>query len=88
VVPLILIPELDLSSLLIYPNPTNGELFIEGLSGQVSMEVCDFLGKKLISLSSTENKQVINLKPYPKGIYYLIIQTSSQQRESWKVVRL
>ncbi|MCF8295674.1 MAG: T9SS type A sorting domain-containing protein, partial [Bacteroidales bacterium] len=88
VLPYISSPEQAISTIRLYPNPTSGELFLEGLSGQVRMEVYDFLGKKLISLSSTENKQVINLKPYPKGIYYLIIQTSSQQRESWKVVRL
>ncbi|MCF8295143.1 MAG: T9SS type A sorting domain-containing protein, partial [Bacteroidales bacterium] len=81
-------PAINLSHILCYPNPTFGELLIEGLSGQVTIEVYDYLGKRLISLSSNETKQYINLNSYPIGIYYLLIQTSSQKRESWKVVKI
>lgn len=56
------------STLTIYPNPTNGKVFIGGITNnaKVTVEVFNTLGKKILQQQNTGE---IDLSEYGKGIY-------------------
>jgi len=73
--PYISSPEQSLSTIRIYPNPTTGELFLEGLKGGEFIELYDFLGKRLIKLQTDNVSLKIQMTSYPDGIYIILIHS-------------
>ena len=73
----------------LYPNPTNGEFFLEGDFSQfTSIEITSATGriiKTLDSISEFANSKVIDLNDEPKGMYFLKIKTS-EKTETIKVI--
>lgn len=65
--------ELDLSSLEVYPNPTNGYFTIK-LSGSFTYEIMDVSSKVILS-SKGEDFEQVNLKGYAEGLYYIKVQS-------------
>ena len=63
-------------SFLIFPNPVNDKLFIQGLSDVSEVSIYDVLGKLVLSKTNTSEIDVTNLK---KGIY--LIKIKDQQKE-------
>lgn len=78
VLPYISSPEQSLSTIRIYPNPTTGELFLDGLGGGESIEIYDILGKSLLSAHSEANTLKLNLSEFSMGVYFLSIQTQGK----------
>jgi hypothetical protein len=62
--------------ILIYPNPTNDKLFIQGLSSSSRVSIYNVLGK--LVLSQTISKE-IDVKQLSKGIY--ILKIADEQKE-------
>ena len=58
------------SHLTLYPNPSNGILFIEGLERNEAIEIIDILGKTLYQNTTSEAKFELNLK-LKEGLYFL-----------------
>ena len=85
ILPYISSPEQAISTIRVYPNPTTGELFLEGLNGGERIEVYDILGKRLSAFSTSKSIEIILLNQYPKGIYLIIIQ-NGHQRVTQKVL--
>ena len=56
--------------LTLYPNPSNGTLFIEGLERNETLEVVDILGKTLYQNTISEAKLKLNLK-LKNGLYFV-----------------
>ena len=57
----------------IYPNPTAGKLFLDGLgAGQFSMEVIDLTGR-IISTISIHDMREVDMSGIPKGTYVIRI---------------
>mgnify|MGYP003308703545 CR=1 FL=1 len=56
--------------LTLYPNPSNGTLFIEGLERNETIEVVDILGKTLYQNTTSEEKLELNLK-LNNGLYFV-----------------
>ena len=56
--------------LMLYPNPSNGVLFIEGLERNEAIEVVDILGKTLYQNTASEEKLELNLK-LNNGLYFV-----------------
>ncbi|MFL2564071.1 MAG: endonuclease [Flavobacteriales bacterium] len=56
--------------LTLYPNPSNGTLFIEGLERNETIEVVDILGKTLYQNTISEAKLELNLK-LKDGLYFV-----------------
>lgn len=54
----------------VYPNPTNGRLFIE-TENNVTIQVYDALGKKIIEEMFQKGNHTLELEGYPAGIYLL-----------------
>lgn len=60
----------------IYPNPTSGNINIEGIKGQTTISVFNSYGQKIIQHEETKvNSEVINLSGFSDGIYILVITT-------------
>jgi len=68
-------PVVSGNSVVVYPNPTRGELRVE--SGELRVErveVLDVFGKKLSTLNSQLSTKM-DISHLPAGIYFLRIQT-------------
>ncbi len=65
------IPE---NNILIFPNPTNGIITIEG-GNIVSVTVTDLSGKMILSKSINDNKAEIDLSRYLKAVYFVKVVT-------------
>lgn len=61
----------------IYPNPSNGQLTIEGENIQ-KIEVADLLGNIIFSSINNNTKNIINLKNESKGIYFIKISSGKE----------
>ncbi len=62
-----------------YPNPTSGDLTI-ALSGKIDeLFIVDITGKILMRMENlTEGTQMVDLKPFPTGIYFLKFMLDSK----------
>ena len=56
--------------LMLYPNPSNGKLFIEGLERNETIEIVDILGKTLYQKTISEGKLELDLK-LKDGLYFV-----------------
>ncbi|MCL2289322.1 MAG: T9SS type A sorting domain-containing protein [Bacteroidetes bacterium] len=73
-------PTEPLPDLIIYPNPTTGELRITNYKLQVTdVEIFDVLGRKLLSpMSLISSEAVVNISHLPAGVYFLKIHTKDK----------
>jgi hypothetical protein len=65
--------------ILVYPNPTRGELRVE--SGELrveSVEIFDVFGRLVSNLKSQISNQIINISHLPTGIYFIKIHTETR----------
>jgi hypothetical protein len=62
----------------VYPNPTKGALFIDNVSVN-KVVVYDALGKLMnVPFSSNGTSTSANLEKFPKGIYYMYIESEGE----------
>ena len=54
----------------LYPNPSNGTIFIEGLERNEAIEIVDILGKTIYQNTTSEAEFELNLK-LKEGLYFL-----------------
>lgn len=77
--------------LLVYPNPTHGELKIElrGLpeGANYHLLIVNASGQVIISRNTTENPTVADLTECPAGIYIMRIQYKDYKKD-FKIIRL
>jgi Zn-dependent metalloprotease len=68
------------SSLIVYPNPAQDNLFIQSASGITGLSVIDMLGKTIL-LQQPENKEVLSLdiSGLAPGVYFVKINTGGLQ---------
>ena len=64
----------DNSTWKIYPNPINDKVEIHGITGELRIDIYDFMGNFI--KSSNENS--IDLTDQPKGTYIVVIDSSHQ----------
>lgn len=74
---------LEASQIKIYPNPTNGKVFIESPI-TLNVEVKDVAGKTI--LNATESKE-IDLSKYADGIYLFVIRDKDQLIKQQRVTK-
>ena len=74
--------ELTSENILIYPNPTNGKLFIESKNNISKIDVLNYLGELVLSKEIKKQSQLknytINLSKFSKGIYHIQITINNQ----------
>ena len=69
-----------LSSVSIYPNPTNNSFTInlEDVSEEIfAVEVTDITGRRVLNITEISSKPVVNLVDEPSGIYLVKLKASS-----------
>ena len=57
-----------------YPNPTEGTLTIEGVTGYLQMYVHDLVGREVMTYSLTPSKKTIDVSDLPSGMYVVTLQ--------------
>ena len=74
-------------NIVLYPNPTQSDLFIKTTSGSevVSYEIFNFLGEKIKS-GNLSNKRIIT-HSLQKGIYIIQLWDSHQNKKSFTVIK-
>ncbi len=74
------------NKLLIYPNPTNGLINISTNNQTIKrVTFINTLGNKIKEFSPNNN--TINIKNYPKGIYFLKIITNDNKLSTFKIIK-
>ncbi|OCK50157.1 hypothetical protein BA768_05890 [Chryseobacterium sp. CBo1] len=68
----------------IYPNPTNGMINVKGNSTIKSLEITNTVGQLL---NAKFNSQQINLSSFPKGVYFIKINSEDGQLIIKKVIK-
>lgn len=72
---------------LIYPNPNNGEFFIQlnnGMEKQIT--VYDVNGKLIATQTTTENVSKMNLNSFDNGVYFIRVQSEGGS-EMFRVIK-
>ncbi|PKP48339.1 MAG: hypothetical protein CVT95_04550 [Bacteroidetes bacterium HGW-Bacteroidetes-12] len=65
------------SSIIIFPNPTNGIFTISSTEEINEVEVFNALGKAVYSKKVTSKNITVDLTPFPKGIYLVQLKTNT-----------
>lgn len=83
--------EFNKNSFIVSPNPSSDQItisFLENPTKPFSIEMTDFLGKKVYSnFFGIENVATINILPFSKGIYFLTVKTNEGKKETIKVIK-
>ena len=61
------------SPVMIFPNPTNGKIYISGIDGKAHVRIYDLLGKKLMSIQVNSNKG-LDISQLDAGIYLIEVR--------------
>lgn len=71
-----------LSSISIYPNPTNGTLYIEIPEPKAEVKIVNIIGNEVMKLKLNSNKNALDLNSLSQGIYILEININNQKIRS------
>lgn len=69
------------------PNPTTGLLRLHLDEPMRTVTVTDICGRRLFSRPADGHDLTLDLSPYPSGIYFLQVTTTSQESVSAKIVK-
>ncbi|WP_424963186.1 leucine-rich repeat domain-containing protein [Ekhidna sp.] len=74
--------------LIVYPNPSYGQLHIDGLSTDLkwSITFMDLSGKKVEELHFSERSNLLDISSFSKGIYWLDIRNDQERIHSQRIV--
>lgn len=81
------VDEIELASkFIVYPNPNNGEIFINSDIPISNISIFNLNGEKLQTNKVLSTSQKINTKDIPNGVYILQIQTTEGKKVSKKLI--
>ena len=70
----------------IYPNPTNGELFVSHpLNIDFNITITDITGK-VLKTTILQNNESVDVASYPQGMYFIQIE-SGNERNTYKFIK-
>ena len=75
----------DPNTFIVYPNPTNGVLFVSGAKMD-EIRLVDMHGRILIQLESNRTEEELDLGDWPAGVYFIQIRSGETTWTS-KVIR-
>lgn len=75
------------SSISIYPNPSQGEINITGLTSGNRIQVYNLAGVRLQDRIAYQAKEVINLDDQPNGMYFIVISNDDDVIGRYKLIR-
>ena len=62
----------------LYPNPTKGNLTIEGVTGYLQVYVHDLVGREIMTYSLTPSNKTIDVSNLPSGMYVVTVQAEDK----------
>jgi large repetitive protein len=62
-----------LDNINLYPNPNTGQFSLMGVDKGMIIEVYNYTGRKLSTITATENPMLINIADQPNGVYLIRI---------------
>jgi hypothetical protein len=71
----------------IYPNPSTGLLFVEGIQQKTLALLVDLQGKVLKQLDLSAQQNFIDLSEFPGGLYFLKLSNNSGQSEAFTITK-
>ncbi len=74
------------TQLKIYPNPSNGNLFIESSISELKYKILDFTGKVIFTNTINNYKEQVNLNNLDKGIYFIRFQNDNKIIKTEKLI--
>ncbi len=75
------------SALKVYPNPTNGVFFIDGMENENTVEIFDVVGKQVFSATSVNPSLSVDLSGKEKGVYfYRIMGKDGKNGHTGKII--
>jgi uncharacterized protein (DUF2249 family) len=70
----------------IYPNPTNGELFVSHpLNSEFNITITDITGK-VLNTTTLQNNESVDVASYPQGMYFIQVE-SRNERNTYKFIK-
>lgn len=72
------VTDTSLSTFKMYPNPTNGNKLFFSIFDDVTIQVYNVLGKKVLSSKLSENNNSININTLSKGVYMVKVSSEKQ----------
>jgi hypothetical protein len=84
-----LIEKSNISKTEIFPNPSNGEFFLQlnAITEDLNLEVYNAIGQLVFKDSITEIKSKISLVNLPSGIYFMKIKDGNNIIRTEKIVK-
>lgn len=70
----------------VYPNPNNGVLFIDGLTGAEKVQLFDMTGRLILEQNAQANHQSLNVETLNTGIYFLKVITNNGEVYDHKIM--
>ena len=64
------------SEITVYPNPSSGNITINGLTNKSLVKIFDTKGALLLQSNAIQNNAVIDLQEFENGVYFLHIFTN------------
>ena len=58
----------------LYPNPTEGNLTVEGVTGHLQVYIHDLVGREVMTYSLTPSNKTIDVSNLPSGMYFVTLQ--------------
>lgn len=71
----------------VYPNPTNGRMFINTVNSIIKTVNCYALNGKLMNITYRKETKMIDLTNLANGVYILQLIDSENNIESFKVLK-
>jgi len=65
--------------LVIYPNPSNGTFYVDGLNSNTSrIRITDMLGCTINQLQVSSEKAQLDISDAPSGVYFISVMTDKR----------
>jgi hypothetical protein len=74
------------SQILVYPNPSSGNVFVSGLEQGSRISVYNILGEKILEKFAIQSDELVSFKGHMKGIYFVKVSVKGKKEVSYKVI--
>ncbi len=75
------------SGVIVYPNPAQDRISLEGVQHYDQLNVIDIAGKTVISGKTSSNKEILNISQLTPGVYTIVL-TNKQHTAKLKFVKV
>lgn len=76
----------DKKSIKVYPNPTQGQIYIES-DHLANIKIYTITGKLVKEFNSYNNSTGLNFEDLQSGIYFMYLETNDHSRHSFKIIK-